>query len=442
MSQNGNKIDPGVGYRLLSEDEPIREGDEIASIWFEHNKKWLPLECESEWGKPYPGSIIRRRVSVVEKVDPGYGWRLLRRDEKIIKGDEQTFSTGKFWSQLARFFEGHQAGEYWTPIRRRIEAPVGYRLVGENEKIVNGDYGVGIFPKSEWFNPSSLDLIGDRCLSFTGKELNKIYPNWVAVRKLVKSKNTNKNTYLLDHGTIIQAEDEQYLTREKMWVKVYPHNIGQKVPGKGAFRRVKVNKDKSTIIKDGNVDVHVQIEGNKVTAWRQTNTEGFVCRTECIDIPLKELREFLLIDKLQGEIHESMKKIQIEFGKDIFKATEPFYAGDGWNNGPQPPKKPDLSKYPKWRLVKWEETFKPGDDHVDRLGINKRPITPVTLEKVPGRVFRQLEPHEILSKDTDWVTYPPGRVDRVTELHGEKADTMAFRPLKFYREISPGDLAD
>lgn len=84
------KIDPGVGYRLLNEDEVIREGDE----WYNQltGDMWIPER---------------------NKTDPSIG--------KTVRQDREKFENDHLF------------------YRRRLEVEAGFRLLGDHEIIAEGD---------------------------------------------------------------------------------------------------------------------------------------------------------------------------------------------------------------------------------------------------------------------------------------------------------------
>ena len=60
------------------------------------------------------------------QIDPGEGWRLLTEGETISNGDESwAYGTGP-WSAVSPCFHGKPWGETWREMRRRIQpTPVG-----------------------------------------------------------------------------------------------------------------------------------------------------------------------------------------------------------------------------------------------------------------------------------------------------------------------------
>jgi Ni/Co efflux regulator RcnB len=165
-----------------------------------------------------------------KKIDPGYGWKFVKVGDFTKPGDE-CWATGigpwykMSWDQEVR--------PHLVPIRHRIDVGVGYRLVEEDETILQGDQYFDV--TGGWSN----------CRTTVGNtpKGNNSFPlakKLTFRRKLVAKPHSNDGYDILDKNTVILSTDEQYLKREKMWVDVYPHNVGAATPGKGCFRRKSV----------------------------------------------------------------------------------------------------------------------------------------------------------------------------------------------------------
>lgn len=120
------EIDPGQGWRLLEHEEPVIYGDECK----------FPNEIDSEWrksenyihadGQQSRGMQYRRRISqpnIEPNIDPGYGWRLLGKNESTKPGDQYLLRGD--WYEIKQSNESIR----WNTYRRRIEPGEGWRFI-------------------------------------------------------------------------------------------------------------------------------------------------------------------------------------------------------------------------------------------------------------------------------------------------------------------------
>ena len=74
------------------------------------------------------------------QINPGYGYRLLKQNERVIAGDEYLSPRlHDGWRASSNYLPQHGGRQDSYPYRRKIDVGVGFRLVGENETLKVGD---------------------------------------------------------------------------------------------------------------------------------------------------------------------------------------------------------------------------------------------------------------------------------------------------------------
>jgi hypothetical protein len=134
-------VDPGKGYRLLADDEVIKEGDEYLS----YQNDWR--YSFSVGSTPKSQELWYRRKLEVPKptVDPGKGYRLLADDEVIKEGDECWCSFFKAWETTVA--AGGTPKIYNRAYRRKIEQSI----INNTKPIIINDVEVIVTNMKEGF---------------------------------------------------------------------------------------------------------------------------------------------------------------------------------------------------------------------------------------------------------------------------------------------------
>jgi hypothetical protein len=185
--------DPGAGYRLLGEQEPVLPTDEILGT---DGKTWGPNEnphhalnleqrrknLRNYRRDGFSSTTRAEQIQIRRKVvDAGVGYRLLERGEKIERGDEfHSDYRGEKWFAIGDSFVGEDAGDWLKPhkartyvwrrkvgtvlapapapkVDRPYTVPRSYRELNDGEIVEAGDY---MLAKGVWVPRANTRRVG------------------------------------------------------------------------------------------------------------------------------------------------------------------------------------------------------------------------------------------------------------------------------------------